>query len=505
MKICPNCGAENQDSALTCVLCEFEFDIDDNTITAADVAEISDTATDRRTDFNVTQAITDSKKMNISALSSGTSDFVPAASSKSFMKIIIPIASVLILGGGIAGGVFLMNNKKPELAAAPDTQATSTQETTAEQLASEETITTVETRVEMSSSAAETVQTTNDAENTDKTATDQNAVKNAYIKKLTEFTKSNEFNAYDHISKYALYDIDNDGVEELFIRYETVIGNAEKLYYYKDGEYSEITSCSESSFMVCPEAHCVQSYGYGGYTVRRIFTITGQGNTLDEAYFELSTNTYIKNNIGISKSDYDQFMAKYDSLNWINPSYNTFDKILPGDVVYAKPREYGYFSGIITTETDDLNVRELPSTDAKVIGSVPKGDYVNAYKLDGYPDWYKIQYSEKNLTGYASAKYITDSQTYNKNKAESDRKKAEYEDKSGMTATGKVTISSGVLNLRESPSTTAKVLTTIPKDHYVGIYFQDGDWYYVKYYADTDSPIYYGYVSTEYVDIYQYY
>ena len=28
MKICPNCGAENTDNALSCVLCEFEFDND---------------------------------------------------------------------------------------------------------------------------------------------------------------------------------------------------------------------------------------------------------------------------------------------------------------------------------------------------------------------------------------------------------------------------------------------------------------------------------------------
>ena len=46
MKICPNCGAENSDGALKCILCDYEFDdLDSNTFednTETDYHETSD-------------------------------------------------------------------------------------------------------------------------------------------------------------------------------------------------------------------------------------------------------------------------------------------------------------------------------------------------------------------------------------------------------------------------------------------------------------------------------
>lgn len=38
MKICPNCGAENEANALICVLCEYEFDIEENGLSADDTS-----------------------------------------------------------------------------------------------------------------------------------------------------------------------------------------------------------------------------------------------------------------------------------------------------------------------------------------------------------------------------------------------------------------------------------------------------------------------------------
>ena len=73
---------------------------------------------------------------------------------------------------------------------------------------------------------------------------------------------------------------------------------------------------------------------------------------------------------------------------------------------------------------------------------------------------------------------------------------SEYTDKSNLISTGK-----DDLNMRESDSTNSKIITTIPKDHYVGIISEYGDWLYVKYYADTNSPIYYGYVNKQFIEI----
>lgn len=113
--------------------------------------------------------------------------------------------------------------------------------------------------------------------------------------------------------------------------------------------------------------------------------------------------------------------------------------------------------------------------------------------------WYELYDSDDNdYYGWVDASFIDFSKT-----SASSSSKDEYTDKSNLIATGKVTISSGVLNVRSSPSTDSKILTTIPKGNYVGIISKSGDWYYVKYYADTSSPIYYGYVSSEYIEIYE--
>ena len=138
--------------------------------------------------------------------------------------------------------------------------------------------------------------------------------------------------------------------------------------------------------------------------------------------------------------------------------------------------------------------------DGRVLGGLPKGTIIRVYKLDGYNDWYKIEWDEKNLKGYASAQYIVDSATYKQNETNSYK----YEDESTMIAKGRTILNEGgVLNVRKSPSTDAEIITTIPKGHYVGIFSSTGDWYYVKYFADKNSPIYYGYVSSQFIEITQ--
>ena len=502
MKICPNCGAENNDNAFACVLCEFEFETEESTenIVSNDAAEVIK-YDNNESRFDVSEALLESKVKNSVPPTPDKSDFVSVSSSHGKRRSIIAVASLLIIGGGIAGGVYFMKNKnsQPDVAANTGESSSIISTTMSESTSAITTTSEFTTTAKVMSTSVTEAQTTASAQTT-QSAIDQNAVKDAYIRKLTEFTKSDKFNAYDHASKYALYDIDNNGIEELIIQYQSIIGNAEILYYYKNGEYAEITSCSESSFEICPESHCVQSYGHGGYTVRRIFTIGEQGNTKDELYID-HNQTYIRNDIGISQSEYNQVMAKYDAMNWVRPSFNTFSTLLSDSVVYAKPRETYAFLGAVNISSDVLNVREAPSTDSKVLGGLSRGDLVSVYRLDGYPDWYKIEYSEKNLKGYVSAQYIIEADTFKRN----NNAYSEYTDESLLIAKGKTKLNDGgVLNVRKFDSTEAEIITTIPKDHYVGIISANGDWFYIKYYADTNSPIYYGYVSSQFIEITEY-
>ena len=60
-------------------------------------------------------------------------------------------------------------------------------------------------------------------------------------------------------------------------------------------------------------------------------------------------------------------------------------------------------TGVVITKKDPLNVREQPNTNAKILGTVPKGGAVSIIKDDG--EWYEIQYGSG--TGYVSKKYVS--------------------------------------------------------------------------------------------------
>lgn len=426
--------------------------------------------------------------------------------------ILIGVISVLLVVLGVLFGMLLTKNKNENNSGTNVMHDDSTGTTS-------ETEGTVTTDVE---STEKTMNTTSTVfvESTidDRTDIDQNKVKEAYIRKLTEFAKSDDFNAYEYASKYALYDIDNDGIDELIIQYMNTVGNAEKLYYYKNGEYAEIANCCESSFTICPEEHCVQWYGYGGGTLRSVLKLGKQGNSLDELLIGpyLDTSHYTFNDVGISKSEYENIMAKYDAMNWVSPTFYNFQTILSDDIVYAKPREYDYFLAVVDTESTDLNVRESPSTDSKILGTVPKVAYVTAAYIDGYTDWYKVEYSKKNLKGYASAQYITDSDEYKKKQEiQNSNNKNIYAGckyienapadmwfyETNNMLVGTVSTQSAVLNMYDGPGTNYTVILYLPKDTSVEILGMNSAWAYIKWnvWTGQQSIDYYGYVSRDFL------
>lgn len=60
-------------------------------------------------------------------------------------------------------------------------------------------------------------------------------------------------------------------------------------------------------------------------------------------------------------------------------------------------------TGKVTTQTDSLNIRNKPSTLAKVIGQAPKGASIKV--LGETQGWYVVDYN--GIVGYAKSEYIT--------------------------------------------------------------------------------------------------
>ena len=135
------------------------------------------------------------------------------------------------------------------------------------------------------------------------------------------------------------------------------------------------------------------------------------------------------------------------------------------------------FTGVTTDET---NMRSSPSSyEANVIRRVPEGETVTVLSASG--NFYRIQYD--GSTGYVFKQYVEESSGETTG--------------SGFTATGYPynTVATASVNLRKSASTSAKVLTTIPKGATVTVYQISGSWAKVAYSGYT------GWASKSYIQL----
>ena len=171
MRICPNCGAENNDNALSCVLCEFEFDNDtaeyfENTepIPAKGVESESVSA---RNNYS------EPPKAARPIYYSDTASSVPERDSAAGKgKIIaIAVAAIILVAGGIGIGILVIKNKGSTPNGSSDSSNSvvssttdSTDENTTAASASEETTAEAQETTATAETEATTVNTTSEAD-----------------------------------------------------------------------------------------------------------------------------------------------------------------------------------------------------------------------------------------------------------------------------------------------------------------------------------------------------
>lgn len=133
--------------------------------------------------------------------------------------------------------------------------------------------------------------------------------------------------------------------------------------------------------------------------------------------------------------------------------------------------------GIANVESGNLNVRETPSTDGKMIGKMPKNAACEILAQEG--DWYQISSGE--ITGYVKAEYVlTGSEA---------RAIAE-----SLVRTVAVSTTDS-LNVRTEANTESTVITTIAAGEELDVVEVLDGW--VKIAIDSDE----GYVSADYVEV----
>ena len=139
------------------------------------------------------------------------------------------------------------------------------------------------------------------------------------------------------------------------------------------------------------------------------------------------------------------------------------------------------------TTTENLNLRNQASLSGKILTTIPKGKTVTILSEKDENGWYKVSYDGK--TGYAISNYIKE--------GDSNSESTESTPSTPVPIEGQPTEN---LNLRDQPSTSGKILTTIPKGKTVTILSEKNanGWYKVSYNGKT------GYVSGSYFKVTKY-
>lgn len=134
----------------------------------------------------------------------------------------------------------------------------------------------------------------------------------------------------------------------------------------------------------------------------------------------------------------------------------------------------------VATKQTDLNMRESPSTSAKIIGSIPK-DTIVAYYGAAEGSWGIVFYNGKY--GYVNTAYIS------YDLYPSGQHRGDY----GGSTSYAVVNANGGLNLRAAESTSSTIITTIPNGTEIPVYSSYDGWSYVSWNGN------YGYVKSEYI------
>ena len=131
----------------------------------------------------------------------------------------------------------------------------------------------------------------------------------------------------------------------------------------------------------------------------------------------------------------------------------------------------------VNTANDALNLRQSPSTASTVLRSIPRGATVEL--LETGAEWCRVRYL--GVSGYVAARYLA--------------MNGQTNEPPTVSETATVSTASGGLNLRETPSTGARVIVSIPNGATVGVLERGDPWCRVIWNGQT------GYVMTQYLTL----
>lgn len=237
--------------------------------------------------------------------------------------------------------------------------------------------------------------------------------------------KENRSNVMDRNAKYALYDVDDDGADELFINYSNAMigGSQVDIYLYSSGSYILAKEIVDGGASVSLSDHFIMTDQYGGGRYTRIFNISDGKLVQTDELFSQATVSFTRNGASISQSEYDQLIAQYESKNLKRISEtSSYCSSLVDTSIYTEIKNYSIYdtsaatsdfdfyssskSATVNVTSGGLNLRATPEYNGEIIVMMTKDATVTDYGSNN--QWAYVRYTEGSKTyfGYASKQYL---------------------------------------------------------------------------------------------------
>ncbi len=315
--------------------------------------------------------------------------------------ILAGIIGLLILGIGILGSMLLMKDKHGN---GSDINDISVNSTTVIEQPEEITTTKVVTSVTETQPPTTTIVETTAVASTSLAVSDEQ-----FNSAVDSFISSYGSDSNDPVkdTQYSLYDVNGDGIKELFIKAEHIAGNYTHMYLYKNGSFSS-TDVSGENIRFTVTDNLIESLSSGG-GIRYAYYRINADNTVELIEQIISyAGQYSHDDQNISENEFNTLIADKNNFSWVSPSYTYFTpqiqtenqlinipdsysdfpniENVSSDMTFYEGSELSY--GRIMTESSGLNLRKGPGTSYDVIKELPKGEVVWIFGENS--EWYYV-------------------------------------------------------------------------------------------------------------------
>ncbi|SIQ16995.1 SH3 domain-containing protein [Priestia flexa] len=245
--------------------------------------------------------------------------------------------------------------------------------------------------------------------------------------------------------------------------------NAKVTVIKENGDWSQIktsdgkTGWVANQYLKVGSGSTTPSSESGGTSVSKQATVNASSlNVRSAASTSASIVTNLPRNAKVTvikeNGDWSQIKTSNGKTGWVANKYLA-------DVKADAPKDEGTsVSKQATVNASSLNVRSAASTSASIVTNLPRNAKVTVIKENG--DWSQIKTSN-GKTGWVANKYLADV-------------KADAPKDEGTSVSKQATVNASSLNVRSAASTSASIVTNLPRNAKVTVIKENGDWSQIK-------------------------